>query len=53
MAETDKETWISPRKAKSIANREAFELYLLTRDVEHGFCARCGRPDCTTDHEKG
>ncbi|SDP32824.1 hypothetical protein SAMN04487914_10868 [Arthrobacter sp. ok909] len=31
MAENETEVWISPRKAKYIANREAFMAYLLER----------------------
>jgi hypothetical protein len=31
VADNETEVWISPRKAKHIANRDAFELFLLER----------------------
>lgn len=31
MADNETEVWISPRKAQYIANRDAFELFLLER----------------------
>lgn len=45
MPETE-EVWISPRKRQHDANREAFELFLAQREIEQGFCWRCGRPNC-------
>jgi hypothetical protein len=32
MAENETEVWISPRKAKYIANQEAFLRFLMERD---------------------